>query len=226
MLSAVLLMGFFALVAVCEFLGFQEARAGSPYVFVLAGAPTVLVALFAVERLRRQGELFDWLRPVWGDFSRGFLGAGALFGLSWAAARLLSGTPREIWLARLYLQIGSLESLRVHMGWVAFAIVVISAAEEIVWRGMVTSLLEPRFGSRRAWIVSALLYAAAGLPTLWALGGGGAGLNPILVIAALAGGLLWGGMTRKFGRLTPAVLSHALFTWCVVMMFRLWGSSF
>ena len=50
-----------------------------------------------------------------------------------------------------------------------------------------------------------------------------AGLNPVLPLAALGGGLVWGAMARAFGRLAPSVLAHALFDWAVVMMFPLWG---
>jgi membrane protease YdiL (CAAX protease family) len=48
-------------------------------------------------------------------------------------------------------------------------------------------------------------------------------LNPLVVAAALGGGLLWGAMARAFGRLFPSVLAHVVFDWAVVMMFPLWG---
>jgi membrane protease YdiL (CAAX protease family) len=72
---------------------------------------------------------------------------------------------------------------------------------------------------------AAVLYASAHAPTLWALRDPKAGLNPLLVAAALAAGLVWGAMTRYFERLPPAIVAHALFDWALVMMFRLWGQS-
>jgi hypothetical protein len=59
---------------------------------------------------------------------------------------------------------------------------------------------------------------------MWALRAG-EGLNPVLVIAALGGGLLWGAMARLFGRLVPGMIAHVLFDWAVVIVFPLWGGS-
>jgi hypothetical protein len=73
---------------------------------------------------------------------------------------------------------------------------------------------------------AAALYAIAYVPTAWSLravAGPGGGLNPVLPVAALGAGLLWGAMARSFGRLAPGILAHALFDWAVVMMFPLWG---
>ena len=155
---------------------------------------------------------------------------GVLTGLlflfaSWGVARFLVGTPRESWLARIYLQLGDPSDLKSHAAYVGGALVVFAIAEELVWRGLVTALVSELVGARAAWIVAAILYSLAHVPAMWALRDPVAGLNPLLPLAALGGGLLWGGMTRRFGRLPPAIISHALFDWCVVMMFRLWGMS-
>ena len=100
----------------------------------------------------------------------------------------------------------------------------VAAAEEIVWRGLATSLLAETIGSRFAWAAGAGLYALAYVPTMAALAVP-SGPNPLLPIAALGAGLVWGAMARRAGRLTPGIVSHALFDWCVVVMFRLWGES-
>ena len=104
-------------------------------------------------------------------------------------------------------------------------LVVIAVAEELVWRGLVMGLLEEMMGSRRAWVWQAVLYALAHAPTAWALRDPVAGANPVVIVAALGCGLVWGGMARRFERLLPVVISHVLFDWVVVMMFRLWGPS-
>jgi membrane protease YdiL (CAAX protease family) len=44
-----------------------------------------------------------------------------------------------------------------------------------------------------------------------------------LPLAALGAGLVFGGIARLRGRLMPAIFAHALFDWCAVMMFPLWG---
>jgi len=104
-----------------------------------------------------------------------------------------------------------------------FAVVVAAAVgEEIVWRGAVTQLLAESVGSRVAWLWAAGLYTLALAPTAWSLGSA-SGLNPMLVVAAAGGGLVWGGMARVFGGLVPSILAHALFDWAALMMFPLWG---
>ena len=46
---------------------------------------------------------------------------------------------------------------------------------------------------------------------------------PLVVVATLGAGLVWGAMARSFGRLVPSILSHALFDWTVIVLFRFWG---
>jgi membrane protease YdiL (CAAX protease family) len=121
----------------------------------------------------------------------------------------------------LYMELGA-PKLQSNATLVAGAIVVMAIAEELVWRGLVTSLIAEKVGSRTAWIYSAVLYALAHVPSMWALRSPLGALNPVLPLAALGCGLVWGAMARGFKRLTPGILSHALFDWCVLMMFPLW----
>jgi uncharacterized protein len=205
---------------------FRLERAGAPSFWGLAIGPTLAVALVAAVWARGQGELGVWLRPVWGDFTRGVVGAALLFGVSYYVAHAWAGTPRESWLARLYLQCGDPASLRERTLLALAAVVTAAASEEIVWRGLVPSLLEPWIGARWAYPAAALPYAAATLPTLWALRDPEAGLNPLLPLAAIGGGLVWGEMARRFhGRLMPSIIAHTFFAWLVLMTFRLWGPS-
>jgi len=210
--------------AVASYLAFTPERSGTLIFWVLAGGPTLALAVAAGVWARRQDYLLEWLGPKWGDFSRGLLGAVALFGAAWAFARLVTpvGSRREIWLVSLYAQIGDPRVLQLHAPAVAAAVGVVVLAEELLWRGTVTQLLAERVGSRTAWMWSAGLYALAYVPTMWALRAG-AGIDPVLVVAALGGGFVWGGMSRVFGRLAPGILAHALFDWAVLMMFPLWG---
>ncbi len=216
-----------AAVGVSSYYAFALERAGSVAFWIVAGGPTVAFALVALVYAWREGVLGTWMRPVWGDPTRGILSAAVLVLCALAFVHLVApvGSPRESWMARLYLQLGSPDVLREHAGALAGAVVSVAAAEEIVWRGLVTRVLEERVGSRRAWIVAAVLYALALVPSMGPLRDPVAGLNPLLPIAGLAAGLAWGAMTRHWGRLAPAILSHAAFDWCVVVMFRLWGPS-
>jgi len=211
--------------AVASYFAFLPGS-GTVMFWALAGGPTLALAGLAAIWAARDGLLREWLSPRWGDFSRGVISAVLLFGVAWAFSRIVTpvGSQREVWLVSLYGQLGDPRQLQAHAPMVGAAIAVVALAEELVWRGMVTQLLADRVGTRTAWVWSAALYALAYVPTVWSLrAGAGGALNPVLPIAALGAGLLWGAMARAFGRLAPGVLAHALFDWAVIMMFPLWG---
>ncbi len=207
-----------------SYFAFLPELSGKPAFWALAGGPSVVLGIAGAAWANREELLAEWLGPRWGDFTRGLFGACLLFALAWAfvSFALPVGSPRELWLVSLYGQIGDPRILQKHALEVGAAICTVTFAEEVVWRGVVTQALAERVGSRAAWLWAAALYALAFVPTAWSLRGS-AGLDPVLVVGALGGGLLWGGMARAFGRLAPGILAHALFDWVVVMMFPLWG---
>lgn len=207
-----------------SFFAFQPDLSGTISFWALAGAPAVALGVVGALWAQREELLAEWLAPRWGDFTRGLFGATVLFALAWAFKIyvLPPGSPHELWLVSLYAQIGDPRALQKHAGEVGAVICLVVVAEELVWRGVVTQVLAERVGSRASWLWAAGLYALAYVPTAWSLRSS-AGLDPVLVAAALGGGLLWGGMARAFGRLAPGVLAHALFDWAVIMMFPLWG---
>lgn len=213
--------------AVAAHFAFNVSRAGTPTFFWLMAVPIVVLAVIGILRAHHDGVLKNWLSIRSGDFSRGFAATAILFGSAYAFVQLVAppASERASWLARIYLQLGDPAVLRKNVGWVVLVLIAIAIAEEIVWRGLVLSLLEELVGSRRAWVWAAVLYALAHVTTIGALRDPVAGPNPVLVLAALVAGLLWGGMVRVFGRLWPSIFSHVFFLWTVVMMFRLWGPS-
>lgn len=238
MRNVLYLAGIVVLVALGASQAFALPNAGSPKLFAWIGLPTLVLAAIGVARARRDGELYrrssfdeggglGWLNVRSGDFTRGFAGAAVLFGGAWAFTRVVmpAGSPRESWAARMYLQLGDPSTLRKEVWLVAIALIVMAIAEELLWRGLVTSLLADLVGSSRAWVWSAVLYAVAHIPSVWALKDPVAGYNPMILVAALSCGLAWGFMARRFERLFPSIVSHALFDWTVLMMFRLWGPS-
>jgi len=218
-------LGITLVIALGATFAFSLERAGTPSFWAWAVLPNVAFAGLGLARARRDGELRGWLKFVWGDPTRGIVSAAVMVGAALAFVRVVApaGSPRESWMARLYLQFGDPAALRDHATLVAAAIVVAAFAEEVVWRGLVTRLIAEAIGSRTAWLWAAVLYALAHAPTIYCLRDPVAGTNPVLVLAAVALGLVWGGMARAFGRLTPGILSHIAFDWCVIMMFRLWG---
>ncbi len=221
------LAGIVLTLAVASFFAFDLSRAGTTSFYLIMAAPTVLLAIVGLLRAKDDGVLKHWISVKSGDFSRGFAAAAVLFGASYTFMKVVAppDSIRASWLARLYLQLGDPQILRKHVGTVVIAIIVMAIAEEIVWRGLVISLLEEMIGSRRAWVWAAVLYSVAHAPTIWALRDPVAGANPVIVVAALGCGLVWGGMARAFERLLPGMFSHVLFDWTVIMMFRLWGPS-
>ena len=223
-------------IAIASWFGFQESHAGRPGFYLWMGVPTIAIAIAGALRARHDGLLFyrdregalkGWLAVRAGDFTRGFVACGVLFAASWAFTKyaLPEKSPRIAWLVRLYLQVGDPSELRKEVWAIVLAIVLAAVAEEIVWRGLVTTLLAETIGSRRAWVWAAVLYAIAHLPTAWAMRDPVAGPNPLVPIAALGAGLVWGWMAQRFERLLPGIFAHVLFDWTVVMMFRLWGAS-
>ncbi|MBL8610620.1 MAG: CPBP family intramembrane metalloprotease [Myxococcales bacterium] len=217
-----------AVVGAATYMGFLEKHAGKPSFVVIVGLPTVLFAVYGVFRARRDGVLRERFAVRGGDFTIGALTAAGLFGGAYAFTHYVAplGTPRSGWLLRIYLQVGDPAVLREKIPYVVAALVVVVVAEEIVWRYLVPTLLEDVVGSRRAWMVAAVCYSVAHAPTAFSMWREGSGYNPLLPIAALGCGLVWGAVTYRLGgRLLPSIFSHALFDWAVVMMFRLFGPS-
>lgn len=198
--------------------------ARSAVVWILLAA-NGLMAIAALWRMWRDGTLLDLFKWRSGDVALGagsalLLGAGVMIGRQLVVPH---GSPVEAWLIRLYLQIGPVPQGSARLTF-ALAIVAVAVLEEIVWRGMVQQILEEFLGVRRGWIFAAILYALAHLPTLWALAMPSVGKNPLVILAALFCGAVWGFLVARKQRLPPALLSHALFTYAMTSEFRLWGA--
>ncbi len=203
---------------------FSEASAGMPRFWLGVSLPYVLLVALALHKMWQEGTLVELLTPRWGDLSIGAVSMIILLFASWAARRMLSpaGSPRQAWLFRIYLQLGNPEHLQRSTAY-TLLIMAVCIAEEIVWRGMVLGDLTERFGRRAALPLSALAYGVAALPTLWLLRDPTAGLNPLLVTAAVGCGLVWSFLAAQFGRLAPVVISHMAFTYFTIVQFRLPG---
>ncbi|HHH11708.1 MAG TPA: CPBP family intramembrane metalloprotease [Sorangium sp.] len=214
-------LGVTALAMVAQRAVFSPARAGQRSIVVIAGGCYALLALAAVWWLRGRGQLTRALAPQRGDMTIGALTAGVMYMAGFVGGGVLmpSGSPRNAWLMRIYLHLGDPRARSVLL--VGLAVLVIAALEEVVWRGLVQRALAEQLGAGRALLVTSVLYALTHVTTLWQLGDPTAGYNPLLVSAALGGGLVWGAMAWRFGRLLPAVIAHALFSWAVVA-FPLW----
>jgi hypothetical protein len=191
--------------------------------WILLGA-NGLLALVSLWRMWRDGTLLDLFKWRSGDVALGAL-VTLLLGISVVVGRQIvfpPGSAPEAWVIRLYLQLGPIPTGSARLLF-ALAIVAVASLEEIVWRGMVQQILEEWLGVRRGWILAALLYALAHLPTLWTLAMPSVGPNPLVLLAAFFCGSVWGFLVARKQRLPPALLSHALFTYAITAEFRLWG---
>lgn len=153
----------------------------------------------------------QWRREGWNlaNLAIGVASAAVLYGVFWAGnlvSRLLFDfagpgvaavygirTQAELWAIVLVL------------------LFVTSPAEEIFWRGYVQREFAGRWGPAVGWLVGAAVYAAVHLSSL----------NPMLVLAALVGGLFWGAIYWWRGSVVPNIISHALWTVAVFVLFPL-----
>ena len=211
----------FLVTAISHAIAFREPLQGTMAFWMWILLPALVLAALAVHHFWDAGTLGERLLPRWGDLSIGALTALVLLVASWVARGALSpsGTVRQSWLYRLYLQLGDPEFLQ-HSAWLTSVILVVAAAEELIWRGMVLDVLSSRVGVRRGWIVAAALYGFAMAPTLYTLRDPIAGLNPLLVIAALGCGIVWSFLAARRGRLTPGIFSHMAFAYFSAVQFR------
>ena len=140
---------------------------------------------------------------------------------SWGARAVLApvGSTRLAWLFRIYAQIGDPDEVQRSVIYTG-ALLVIVVCEELVWRSMVLDELSERFGTRRAWPLAALCYGVTALPTLFTLSDPAAGLNPLLVTAALGCGIVWSFLASIKGRLMPVIIAHGVFTYFSLVQFR------
>jgi uncharacterized protein len=200
---------------------FDPRHAGQKSVLAAIGSLYLILATVAVLRLRRRGELRRVMMPRSGDLTLGAVVAAVLY-LSGMAAQLAlapRGTPREWWVARVYLQIGDPTEVNMHLvGAVVFAV---AALEEITWRGLVMRVLDGPFSPIKAWLITTVLFGVAHIPTLWLLADPRAGLNPAIVAAGLGCSFVWGYLAQRTRRLPLAIFAHAFFSWAVIE-FPLW----
>ncbi len=200
---------------------FRLELAGTVWFWAALAIPYAALAALSLHKLWDEGTLADVLSPRWGDLSLGALTATILLLASFGARAVLApaGSTRQAWLFRIYAQIGDPDVVQrsiLYTGVLLFIVV----CEELVWRSMVLDELSERFGSRRAWPLAALCYGVTALPTLYTLRVPLAGLNPLLITAALGCGIVWSFLASIKGRLLPVVIAHGVFTYFSLVQFR------
>lgn len=199
---------------------FRFASAGPAKMLPPIGIAYLVLAVGAWRFASARADLREQFAPRRLDLTLGALVAGVLYVLANLVPMVvLQGRPQEGWLWRLYLQLGDRSELA--PPYVGVAVLALAALEEIVWRGWVMRALRVAHGARTALVATTLLYALAHIGTMLTLRDTDAGLNPLVVIAAVAGGFVWGTMALRFERLGPSIFAHALFSWAVAL-FPMW----
>lgn len=176
----------------------------------LVGGHVALGAL-AAARLHRRGVLLDVLKLHRGDPSRGVITGLGLLAAAWLIRSGLigPGSPQQAWVFNVRARIGDIEGA----AGATACLLGLVALEELIWRGLVLRELSDRLGRARAIALSALLYSVALAPTLVTLGDPVAGPNPLLAMAALGCGLIWGYLAATSERLWPSLVSHCVFSY-------------
>lgn len=91
-------------------------------------------------------------------------------------------------------------------------LLIIGPAEELFWRGFVQKKMTARWGANTGFVVATLCYT---LIHIWSM-------NFMLVMAALACGVIWGGLYRLRPEWLPAlIVSHALWDAAAFVVFPL-----
>jgi len=136
-------------------------------------------------------------------------------GLGLASGALLYGLTRAVVLVLEAAWPAWTEHARTLSAWksghspafLAVSLVMIVAAEEIFWRGVLARFCMQRFGIAFGLLAGAALYTAAHAGTM----------NPLLLAAALGCGLYWGLLSALTDDLTAPIVSHLV--WDVMVMF-------
>lgn len=186
------------------------AGSATPWFVMLAGYGAV--AGWSAYVLRSLG-LSSMFRPRGGDLTLGIVTGLVLAGTAFFALRWIAplDSPRSAWLFSVYLQFGNIqgEILR------ALGLLGVAVCEELVWRGLVQTHCIETWGARRGLPAAAGLYAVAHIPTLFTLQTAIGGLNPLLIVGALAFGLVWSVLVLFTGRLAPAIVCHVVTSYFV-----------
>lgn len=208
-------------VAVAVTVALRLSWADSLTMWLIMGVPYAVLAGLAVRHFWEEGTLADVFRFRAGDFTIGAVVALVLMAASWLLEPWLvpAGSPQQLWLIRLQEHIGAPRQI-LYTPRIA-GVVLLPLMQELVWRGWVLDVTSARLGERRGWLITALAYGAAHLPTLLVLRDPVSGSNPLVVILAFGAGLVLTFLAARVRRLPPVMIAHVLFAILAATRFRL-----
>ena len=154
------------------------------------------------------------LLPTWKDAAIGIASAAALYGVFFLGNQVLWLT--EKWFPILMAgRSQNLSDIYANRGSLAPGVVAavlffpIGFGEEFFWRGFVQKQFSEKGSTIKAFLMTTALYAAVHLSTG----------NPVLLLAALACGVFWGGLYALTGRLPAVLISHMIWDPLIFILF-------
>lgn len=148
------------------------------------------------------------LRFTWKQILFGIVIAAVLWGVFWVGdkvSQMMFDFARP-GIDNIYGMKGSTNSV-----FIALALLfIIGPAEELFWRGFVQHSLMQKMGKYWGSAIAILIYTGI---HVWSF-------NPMLLLAALACGVIWGGLYLYNPRWLPAlIISHAIWDACAFVIF-------
>lgn len=203
---------------------FRPALADSALFWLSLAVPLSLWALFGALQLHRTGRLIQLLLPRGGDITWGASLGAILLLLTWLGRTQFVdlGSPRQSWLFLVYLQLGDPDAIQ-SSALLTATLLLTALSWELIFRGWIQETLDAAWGERHGWLLTWALSGLVVSPTLFLLKTADLGLNPLIFLAALGSGLLFGFLRRLTDRLPPLLIAQAVFTYFALLQFRLPG---
>lgn len=149
------------------------------------------------------GPVVSWNRTILWSIGATVVLYGLFYTGNWVAGNLFAFAGK---------QVSAIYGIREEAPSLLIALVLLcitSPAEELYWRGFLQRYAMKRFGGWQGWLIAAALYGGVHLVSG----------NLMLTLAALVAGLFWGWLYWKTADLRACILSHALWTVTVFLLF-------
>lgn len=171
----------------------------------ISGSSAILAAL-ALGLTKDKPQLFKW------EFKYlliGVLSACILYLVFWVgealSTQLLPFAPEQIGAVYSHKEGISLWLIGILLFFIT------GPCEEIYWRGFLQRVLMVRLGQNAGWLLASAIYSGVHIWTL----------NGMLMLAALCAGLFWGWVYKRTHSLWPSMISHALWSLLIFVIFPL-----
>jgi len=168
---------------------------------------SVAVTILSLIAYRYGGPVLKRSEFTVANLLRGLLAAAVLYAIFWVGNFL----SQSIFLFAKP-QVSAIYDIRsqAHPALIALVLLfVTSPGEEFFWRGFLQRWAMDRFGPFTGWLAVSGVYCAVHIVSG----------NTMLILAALVAGLFWGWLYRRTGSLLVCMLSHALWTVTIFVLF-------